>query len=188
LTHADPRLGDAFGEALNECFEHETKPGATSQIIERDDGFIESGDIVHYFAGHDEWNDLDCWACDSVSGRVLDIGAVDATGVIRMWNHGAESLFGYDAASAIGQTLDLIVSEDFRERHWAGFRAAMTNGKTKLDQPSAMLPIQCGDGTVRRFPGRLIFLRDPLGHAFGAMGLFGPADASDADLASLPRV
>jgi PAS domain S-box-containing protein len=37
----------------------------------------------------------------------------DATGIIRMWNQGAETLFGHAADEAIGQTLDLIAPESF---------------------------------------------------------------------------
>jgi PAS domain-containing protein len=33
----------------------------------------------------------------------------DCTGVIRLWNRAAETMFGHGAAEAIGQTLDFIV-------------------------------------------------------------------------------
>ena len=36
----------------------------------------------------------------------------EPSGVIRIWNPAAESLFGQRAAEAIGQTLDLIVPPD----------------------------------------------------------------------------
>jgi PAS domain S-box-containing protein len=100
----------------------------------------------------------------------------DRDGVIRMWNEGAEQLFGHSAVDAIGQTLDLIVPEERRGAHWAGFRAAMQNGRSKLDQPAAFLPVGCADGEIRRFPGRLIFLRDAAGVGVGAMGVFRPPE------------
>ena len=56
----------------------------------------------------------------------------DATGTIRRWNRAAAALFGYSAAEALGQTLDLIIPEHLRAAHWRGFEAAMTNGVTKL--------------------------------------------------------
>ena len=56
----------------------------------------------------------------------------DETGTIRRWNHAAVVLFGYDAAEALGQNLDLIIPEHLRAAHWRGFEAAMTNGVTKL--------------------------------------------------------
>jgi SAM-dependent methyltransferase len=65
-------IGDAFGEALLNCLSGDMH---AATIVERDDGFIDSEDIVRYFAPHDEWPDLDRWCCQPVSGRVLDIGA-----------------------------------------------------------------------------------------------------------------
>ena len=60
---------------------------------------------------------------------------VDAAGVIRVWSPGAETLFGYDEASAVGQTLDLIVPEGYRERHWVGFRSAASSGRRSRSPP-----------------------------------------------------
>ena len=111
---------------------------------------------------------------------------VDRDGVIRVWSPGAAKLFGYDAASAFGQTLDLIVPENYRERHWAGFGAAVSSGRPKLDQPAANLPVVCRGGTVARFPGRLILLRDALNQVVGAMGIFAPNDGSGGN--GLPSV
>jgi PAS domain S-box-containing protein len=110
----------------------------------------------------------------------------DREGIIRFWNESAERLFGHSTTTAIGQTLDLIVPEERRAAHWAGFGAAMAKGKTKLDQPAAFLPVLFADGTIRRFPGRLIFLRDPAGQAIGAMGVF--RSSADGDGPSLPRI
>ena len=56
----------------------------------------------------------------------------DATGTIMRWNHAAAALFGYSAAEALGQKLDLIIPEHLRAAHWRGFEAAMTHGVMKL--------------------------------------------------------
>jgi PAS domain S-box-containing protein len=53
----------------------------------------------------------------------------DCAGVIRLWNRGAETLFGYGAAEAVGHTLDLIVPESMRAAHWAGFYRAVRQGR-----------------------------------------------------------
>lgn len=112
--------------------------------------------------------------------KTTAIVLADSEGVIRAWNEGAQRLFGYDAADAIGQSLDLIVPEQYRERHWAGFRAAMISGKPKLDRPAGNLPVLRSDGTVGRLPGRLYFLTDALDRPVGAMGIFAPGDGADA--------
>ena len=54
----------------------------------------------------------------------------DAQGVIRDWNAGAEAVFGFSAAEAIGQSLDLIIPERLRAAHWKGFERAMARGTT----------------------------------------------------------
>jgi PAS domain S-box-containing protein len=53
-------------------------------------------------------------------------------GVIERWNAAAASMFGYAAAEALGQNLDLMIPEHLRKAHWRGFEAAMANRKTKL--------------------------------------------------------
>jgi PAS domain S-box-containing protein len=55
----------------------------------------------------------------------------DRDGVIRVWNAAAESVFGFSASEAIGQSLDLIVPERFREAHWTGYDRALAAGDTK---------------------------------------------------------
>lgn len=60
------------------------------------------------------------------------IVVADATGVIRLWNPAAEAVFGFAAAEAIGQGLDLIIPERLRAAHWAGYHRAMTTGTLRL--------------------------------------------------------
>jgi PAS domain S-box-containing protein len=57
----------------------------------------------------------------------------DCAGVIRLWNQGAETLFGHSAEEAIGLTLDLIVPEPYRTAHWAGFFRAVQQGRFAQD-------------------------------------------------------
>jgi PAS domain S-box-containing protein len=55
----------------------------------------------------------------------------DLNGIIVEWNAAAESVFGHPASEAVGQSLDLIVPERFREAHWAGYDRALAAGDTK---------------------------------------------------------
>jgi PAS domain S-box-containing protein len=57
----------------------------------------------------------------------------DREGVIRFWNPGAERLFGFTAAEAEGRSLDIIIPEPQRARHWAGFRRVMETGESRYD-------------------------------------------------------
>jgi PAS domain S-box-containing protein len=55
----------------------------------------------------------------------------DREGLIRFWNPGAERIFGFAAAEAMGQSLDLITPEPQRARHWAGFNRVMETGESR---------------------------------------------------------
>ena len=55
----------------------------------------------------------------------------DLEGAIVEWNAAAEAIFGYSASEAIGQSLDLIVPERFRDAHWTGYNRALADGDTK---------------------------------------------------------
>lgn len=72
----------------------------------------------------------------------------DAAGVIRIWNAGAERLFGFSAAEAVGQTLDIIIPPSLRDRHWHGFHATMRTGHTNYgDGQILAVPATRKDGT-----------------------------------------
>ena len=54
-------------------------------------------------------------------------------GTIERWNTAAVSIFGFSAAEAIGQSLDLMIPEHLRTAHWRGFEAAMNSGALRLN-------------------------------------------------------
>ena len=56
----------------------------------------------------------------------------DRDGIVRLWNRGAETIFGVSAAEAIGRDLDMIIPERFRAAHNAGYRRAMESGQVRL--------------------------------------------------------
>jgi len=55
----------------------------------------------------------------------------DADGIIRFWNAGSERLFGHTAAEAVGQSLDIIIPEAQRPRHWQGYTNTMRTGQSR---------------------------------------------------------
>lgn len=55
----------------------------------------------------------------------------DSLGVIAFWNKGAERIFGFSEAEAIGKSLDIIIPEKLRQRHWEGFAETVRTGKTR---------------------------------------------------------
>lgn len=60
----------------------------------------------------------------------------DLEGTIRIWNGGAEKVFGWSAAEAVGQNLDLIIPERMRKAHWEGFDQAIARGGVKPGRTS----------------------------------------------------
>ena len=59
--------------------------------------------------------------------------ATDREGVIRLWSPGTERIFGHSAEAALGQSLDLIIPERLRARHWAGYRQVMETGESRYN-------------------------------------------------------
>jgi len=55
----------------------------------------------------------------------------DRDGTIRYWNAGATRMFGHTANEATGQSLDLIIPEGLRARHWDGYHETMRTGRTR---------------------------------------------------------
>lgn len=109
----------------------------------------------------------------------------DPSGVIRIWNAGAEALFGHAAEDAIGQTLDLIVPPDYRERHWEGYRAAMAASDGNIDHGSFNIPALHRSGAVRRIEVRLHVVHDSRNRVTGAMAVFSPDNDSAPPLPRL---
>ena len=103
----------------------------------------------------------------------------DPNGVIVAIAGDAEALIGHSAGFAVGQTLDLIVPPDYRERHWRGFHAAMASGTARAEGMAAAIPVLCADGEVRRFPGRFTLIRDAHGRPVGAAAAIVEPAADD---------
>ena len=92
----------------------------------------------------------------------------DADGVIRFWNTGAERIFGQAAAEAVGRSLDLIVPERLRARHWEGFRQVMRTGKSRYGAGDLLaVPAQRKDGTRISVEFTVVPLRDSAGRMLG---------------------
>lgn len=111
---------------------------------------------------------------------------VDLDGVIKLWNRGAEAIFGFTAADAVGGSLDLIIPERFRAAHENGFRQAVTSGELK--SAGRVLTTRAKEKS-----GRRLYVDFSFGLARGADGeLFGVfavgRDATARHLADAPSV
>ena len=95
----------------------------------------------------------------------------DRNGIVVFWNRAAEAMFGYSAGEALGQTLDLIIPERFRARHWAGYRAVMSSGVTRYGQQLLAVPAIRKDGRRISIEFSIVLVRDPAGQLTGAAAI-----------------
>lgn len=116
MTAGDTTSGDEGGEAP--CFAHL---------------------INHAQLTNDDLADLVRQLADAVV-------VADSDGVITFWNDAATRMFGWSAAEAVGRSLDLIIPERFRERHWAGYRHTMATGHTSYGDRLLEVPALHRDG------------------------------------------
>jgi PAS domain S-box-containing protein len=93
--------------------------------------------------------------------------AADRQGIIRYWNQGAERMFQYSAAEALGQSLDLIIPENLRGRHWEGYHRVMATGATKYATGLLSSPGMRRDGSRISLEFSMVLLRDDDGSMAG---------------------
>ncbi len=108
------------------------------------------------------------WLCRQIVDGTQDaIIFADRDGIIRLWNSGAEAMFGYRAEEALGQTLDLIIPERLRGRHWAGYRKVMATGVTRYGRELLAVPAIRKDGMRISLEFTIVLLRDATGELLG---------------------
>jgi len=92
--------------------------------------------------------------------------AVGKDGKIVLWNPAAERIFGFTATEAIGQSLDLIIPERFRERHWNGFRQVMLSGHSRYGTEVLRVPALHKDGRALSIAFTVALLGSPDSESF----------------------
>lgn len=106
---------------------------------------------------------------DNASDAVL---FADAKGDILYWNAGAERIFGFSVAEAIGKTLDLVVPEAQRARHWQGFEKTMATGVTRYAAGETLAtPAMRKDGQRISVEFSIIPLLDDEGRMLGVAAI-----------------
>lgn len=91
----------------------------------------------------------------------------DHEGLIRLWNKGAEAMFGYTAAEADGKSLDLIIPENLRGRHWEGYHKVMASGVTRYGTELLSAPGIRKDGTRLSLEFSMVIVRSDEGAVLG---------------------
>lgn len=112
------------------------------------------------------------WLCQTIVEQTqLAVIFSDREGIIRFWNAGAEAMFGYKAEEALGQSLDMIVPERHRPRHWEGYRRVMETGLTKYGRDLLAVPAARKDGTRISLEFTIVLLRASTGEVLGAAAI-----------------
>jgi PAS domain S-box-containing protein len=93
----------------------------------------------------------------------------DERGVIREWNPTAERIFGYPKDEAVGESLDLIVPERFREAHWRGYDRALSEGQTKYLGKALPTRSLRKDGSTIYVELTFAIVHDQTGSVIGAL-------------------
>jgi PAS domain S-box-containing protein len=99
---------------------------------------------------------------EALLGSASDaIVATDREGVITFWNPGAERIFGFTAGEAVGRSLDLMIPENLRARHWSGFHHTMETGTSRYGHGDLLsVPSLTKDGRRISVEFTIVMLRD----------------------------
>jgi PAS domain S-box-containing protein len=99
------------------------------------------------------------------------IVVADPGGVIKLWSHAAERLFGFTPAEALGNSLDLIIPVRYRERHWAGYERTMASRKTRYEHDVLRVPAVHKDGRALSIAFTVGLLYSPQRHVSGIVAV-----------------
>jgi PAS domain S-box-containing protein len=112
--------------------------------------------------------------------------ASDREGRITFWNPGAERIFGFSPGEAIGQSLDLIVPERLRERHWTGYTEVMRTGESRYGHGDLLsVPALRKDGARLSIEFTIVPLKDDAGAMTGMAAILRDVTARFEEMRAL---
>lgn len=110
--------------------------------------------------------------CHSIVQQAPDaILFSDREGIIRLWNRGCELVFGFTEAEALGQSLDLIIPEKLRARHWEGYFQVMQTGVSAYGSKLLSVPALHKDGRQLSCAFSIVMLKDESGTPTGVASI-----------------
>jgi len=116
------------------------------------------------------------------------IVATDREGQITFWNPGAERIFGFTATDAVGHSLDLIIPENLRARHWEGFRHTMATGVSRYGNGDLLsVPGLTKDGRRISVEFTIVMLKGTDGHVAGTVAVMRDVTARFEEVRELRR-
>jgi PAS domain S-box-containing protein len=97
--------------------------------------------------------------------------ASDSNGAIVLWNAAAQRIFGFSASEALGQSLDLIIPERQRQRHWDGYDRTMRTGQTRYGADVLRVPALSKDGRPLSIAFTVALLHDADGKVIAIVAI-----------------
>ena len=133
--------------------------------------------------------DLARLAADGIVSASADaVVAADRSGIIRLWNPGAERIFGHRAGEAVGQSLDLIIPERLRTAHWEGWRRVVETGRSRYgDGDLLSVPAIRKDGERISVEFTIVPLKDETGRMVGMAALMRDVTKRFEEMKALRR-
>jgi PAS domain S-box-containing protein len=112
------------------------------------------------------------WLCRTIVEESNDaVMFSDRSGIIHLWNSGAERMFGYSAQEAMGQSLDLIIPENLRQRHWDGYYRVMESGESHYSIDLLSAPALQKGGTRISTEFSMALIKDANGKMLGVASI-----------------
>ena len=114
--------------------------------------------------------------------------AADKDGIVRFWNPGAERIFGYTSEDAIGQSLDIIIPERLRKRHWDGYQQVMEGGESRYGHGDILaVPSIRKDGAGISVEFTIVPLTDEAGRLNGVAAIMRDVTKRFEEVRALKR-
>lgn len=114
--------------------------------------------------------------------------AADRDGRISFWNPGAERIFGHSVSSAVGQSLDLIIPERLRQRHWDGYNRVIASGHSRYGEADVLaVPALRADGSTISIEFTIVPLQDAQQRIIGMVALVRDVTKRFAELRDLKK-
>lgn len=112
----------------------------------------------------------------------------DRDGFITLWSPGAERIFGFDQAHAVGQSLDIITPDALRARHWAGYRHTVATGQSRYGAGEILaVPAIRKDGTRISTEFTITMLKSPDGEVMGMIAVLRDVTARFEETRALKK-
>ena len=126
---------------------------------------------------------------EAILGTASDaIIATDAGGLISFWNPGAVRIFGFTAKEAVGNSLDLIIPENLRTRHWTGYNRVMATGESHYGQGDLLsVPGLTKDGRRISVEFTIVLLHDEVRKLVGTAAILRDVTKRFEEIRELKR-